>query len=296
MASILDWAADTIEQLVESFEEQKSAMLEEISPAFKVNEIKGQHLSRNSAGLITGKQVSIYKSMVSELRDKATALRPEQMDPSDNRISRVNIYEREKTTIQAAGTIHIADGMEINFSLDVGMERESNYTSMETFRVVDPLVINFSGTSAALSDARIDFDLNGDGQSENIARLKKGSGFLALDLNQDGKVNNGKELFGPTLGDGFQELSLYDEDNNHWIDENDSVYGDLMVCIQEGTEGEVLKKLSESGIGAIHLKSVDSDFQLKDSNDQTVGQIASTGIALSEDGSVKTVQQIDLIV
>ena len=77
------------------------------------------------------------------------------------------------------------------------------------------------------------FDLDSDGVKEDIPMIRPGSGFLALDLNKDGIINNGNELFGPHTGDGFVELSSYDKDTNNWIDENDlytinSLSGQLM--------------------------------------------------------------------
>ena len=51
---------------------------------------------------------------------------------------------------------------------------------------------------------RFAFDLNADGQAEQINFVAPGSGFLVFDRNQDGKVNNGSELFGPTTDNGFQ--------------------------------------------------------------------------------------------
>jgi hypothetical protein len=74
-------------------------------------------------------------------------------------------------------------------------------------RKTDPLVLNFAGTAAQLTDQRFSFDLNADGSDEQINFVTPGSGFLVFDRNQDGKVNNGSELFGPTTGDGFQELA-----------------------------------------------------------------------------------------
>ena len=91
-------------------------------------------------------------------------------------------------------------------------------------RAVDPLVVNFDGTAAQLSDAKFSFDLQRDGQNETLPTLGSGSGFLALDLNGDGKINDGGERFGPRSGDEFADLAQYDGDGNPWIDEADPIY------------------------------------------------------------------------
>ena len=87
---------------------------------------------------------------------------------------------------------------------------------------------------------------------------------------------------------------MYDRDKNQWIDENDPIYEKLRIWDQN--EDDILVKLSDYGIGAIHLGSVDTSFQLRNSNGETSAQLSSTGIALTETGEVRTVQQIDLFV
>ena len=44
--------------------------------------------------------------------------------------------------------------------------------------------------------------------------MLNGSGYLALDKNGDGTINDGSELFGTRNGDGFADLAQYDEDGN----------------------------------------------------------------------------------
>jgi hypothetical protein len=94
---------------------------------------------------------------------------------------------------------------------------------------IDPLVINFDGTAAQLQDQRFAFDLNGDGETDNVPLLAGNRGYLALDTNQNALIDNGLELFGPGTGNGFAELARHDSDGNGWIDEADPVYQQLRV-------------------------------------------------------------------
>lgn len=121
-------------------------------------------------------------------------------------------------------------------------------------------------------------------------------GFLALDKNGDGKINDGAELFGPSTGSGFAELAQYNEDGNNWIDENDSIYERLRIWSRDAAGNDYLLALGEKGIGAIFVGSVETMFQLKDPSNTLLGQTMSTGIYLREDGQAGTVQQIDLAV
>ncbi len=207
-------------------------------------------------------------------------------------------YEAEQMNFSANGVIKTADGKEINFNIGLSMSREYMSQTTTSLRagdavVKDPLVMNFNGTAAELTDTKFSFDINGDGTTEKIASLGSGSGFLALDKNHDGKVNNGTELFGAKTGNGFSELAAYDQNKDGWIDEQDSVYSQLKVW-QGGNSG--LVSLKDAGVGAISLANQQTAFALKDSNNQLLGEVRATGVYVQENGRVGTVQQVDLAV
>ena len=208
-------------------------------------------------------------------------------------------YEAEKTTFAAAGVIQTQDGKTIEFSVNLSMSREflreqSVSVREGDARMKDPLVLNFAGNAAELTTTRFDFDIDSDGRQDQIAFVGPNSGFLALDRNNDGKVNDGRELFGAATGEGFAELAAYDQDGNQWIDENDAVYQNLRIWSKDGQGNDQLVGLGERGVGAIYLGHVTSPFSLKDSENVLVGQIRESGVFLKESGAVGTVQQIDL--
>lgn len=208
--------------------------------------------------------------------------------------------ESEQMSFNASGIIKTADGKEINFSSQLNMSREfaaEMITSRtEQVQLKDPLVINFDGPAAALTDTKFSFDLDNDGTLDQMSFLKSGSGFLALDQNQDGVINNGGEMFGTASGNGFADLLKYDLDNNGWIDENDSIYEKLRIWTKDENGQDSLFALGQKGVGAIYLGNVDTQFSYKDAANQTEGQLRKTGIFLREDGTAGTVQQIDLVV
>ena len=208
--------------------------------------------------------------------------------------------ETEQTTFSASGTVTTADGQEIKFDLQLSMARQYHEESDISIRLgdaarkTDPLVLNFAGTAAQLTDQRFAFDLNTDGQQELINFLAQGSGFLAFDRNKDGKINDGSELFGPTSGDGFQELALLDGDRNGWIDENDAAFKQLNIWTRDSAGHDQLQSLAASGVGAIALSRIDTPFDLKTNANELLGQIRTSGIFLQESGTAGTIQQIDL--
>lgn len=209
--------------------------------------------------------------------------------------------DREVTGFSTTGQVQTADGRCIDFNLNLEMSREfTREFGMEYTRktfCVDPLVINLEGSPASFSDQTFFFDLDANGTEEEIATLSAGSGFLALDKNDDGKINNGKELFGPQSGDGFADLSAYDEDGNGWIDENDSVFKDLKIWTKDSDGKDRLVAIGRAGVGAIYLGKAATEFSLnKAENNETQGIIRSTGIFLKESGEAGTIQHVDLIV
>lgn len=209
------------------------------------------------------------------------------------------VMESEITQVSTQGTVRTSDGQEINFSLQLEMSRQFVQETNLSIRAgdavrKDPLVINFGGTGVELTDAQFAFDLDADGQQENIAFVTGGSGFLTLDKNKDGRVNDGSELFGTRSGDGFADLALLDQDGNQWIDENDAVYKDLRVWQRDANGQDKLSTLAEMGVGALYLGRVSSPFSVNTASNQTLGLVRSSGVFLYESGQAGSLQQVDL--
>lgn len=214
---------------------------------------------------------------------------------------RESLHELEQTSFAAQGVIKTSDGKEIQFNLSLAMKREFFQESSLSIRKgdgvkKDPLVINFNGTSAQLTDTKFSFDLDSDGNAEKISFVGHGSGFLSLDKNENGIIDNGSELFGAQSGNGFADLSAYDIDGNNWIDENDAVYSKLQVWNKDAAGKNTLSALAKLNIGALYLGNVATPFDLKNSQNDLLGQVRSSGIYVREDGSAGTLQQIDLVV
>ena len=212
--------------------------------------------------------------------------------------------EEEHTSFSAQGQVKTADGKEIAIAMELKMSRrfmEEQSISIRAGdaerRLKDPLVLNFNGTAAELSETKFSFDIDADGREEQISLLDSNSGFLALDKNSDGSINNGTELFGAQSGNGFADLTAYDEDGNQWIDEADSIYSKLRIWSHDADGNEQLFALGQKDVGAIYLGNVSSSFDLTTSSDNTLlGQVASTGLFLKESGGAGTMQQLNLVV
>lgn len=212
-----------------------------------------------------------------------------------------SLHETEHTTYATEGVIRTTDGHEIRFALTLEMDRSWYEESSISLRAgnapsKDPLVLNFDGQAVELLATRMRFDLDGDGTPEEIALLGSGSAYLALDLDGDGRITSGRELFGPQSGNGYAELERYDADDNRWIDENDPIFEKLRIWSPNADGGGTLETLQARNIGALSLDHLATPFALRAPDNASLGAVRSSGIYLTDAGQVGTMQQIDLTV
>ncbi|MFH1760141.1 MAG: hypothetical protein ABIA63_03480 [bacterium] len=240
---------------------------------------------------------------------------------------KITAYEssfiRNTVEINSEGVVTTEDGRKISFTAMLKMSHEEyrelfsqeyaeyepdsalsgttvsvEESYLEAFRearaanMVDPLVLNLDGRAAALSDRKACFDLDGDGKKDLISELAKGSFFLAFDRNQNGRIDDGKELFGPETGNGFAELARYNEDSNMWIDENDPIFKKLCLWRPGDEAGQ---SLLDMDVGAIYLNIVGGQVALGIGGDSIQGQLREHGIWLREsNGAPGFIHEMDL--
>lgn len=211
------------------------------------------------------------------------------------------VSEWESTAFASKGIVQTADGRNIDFNIEISMSRafmqEINMLETKDYIKTDPLMINLDTDIGTVSDQKFFFDLDNDGKEEEISFAGKGSGFLALDKNGDGRINDGSELFGTASGDGFKDLAAYDEDGNGWIDENDSIFSKLKVWTKDEHGNDYLIELKKADVGAIYLGNTDTQFSLKNDENRLNAEIKKTGIYLKEStGAVGTLNHVDLVI
>ncbi|AOO64214.1 Ig-like domain-containing protein [Sulfurospirillum halorespirans] len=154
-----------------------------------------------------------------------------------------------------------------------------------------PIVLDLNGnltTSIALESSDVYFDYDGDGVKEKTAWIESGDAMLSMDLNGDGLINNGSELFGnytkladgSLASDGYAALAQYDSNHDNIIDANDSAFASLKIwkdLNQNGiTDAGELTSLQLSNISSIHLSREDGT---------TFSQITEAGNIISNQTS-----------
>jgi hypothetical protein len=261
-----------------------------------VEELISRMLAVLSGELAPAETGDMQGAALSTSDDTGTSVR----EMTWSRTTTETISEHESTEFSSTGKVLTADGRSLDFTLDLCMSRDFSCVRKSeesgSVKLLDPLVINFDGLAAELDGTRLAFDLDADGKAESVAGLGAASGYLAIDRNGDGCVNDGSELFGTCSGDGFADLAALDSDGNHWIDEADAAYDTLRVWQRDENGQSTLTGLREHGVGALYLGSSETPFSLKDDDNRLLGQVRASGIYLNEDGSAGTLQQIDLAV
>jgi hypothetical protein len=113
------------------------------------------------------------------------------------------------------------------------------------------------------------FDLIGDGLIEKFSWITGEDGFLALDRNHNGRIDNGTELFGnhtmlssgEVASNGYEALGELDADRDGFITIADPAYQSLRVWIDSNRNG-----LTEYGelvtLAAAHVAAVGVETKL----------------------------------
>lgn len=253
-------------------------------------EIDKANMQESSRELST----KLSKSLLETIRKESNTIRGDRLDIG------ATDFEIQALNFSMSASVQ-AEDREIEVSLNVNLSRsfvQKTTLSIESLKnqsLVDPLIINLDGAMPSLSSKKFEFDLDSDGSSDQISKLESGNGFLALDKNSNGKIDNGVELFGTKSGDGFADLSKYDSDENGWIDENDAIFDKLRIW-QKSEGKDRLVGLGEVGIGAIFLGSTQTNFSLKSETNELLGEIQKSGFALFENGAATLISHIDLAI
>lgn len=179
-------------------------------------------------------------------------------------------------------------------------EQGKNYgDSNNTPPPKDPLIIDLGREKIELTTVKdgVYFDLDRNGLAEKTAWTTGEDGFLALDRNGNGVIDDGGELFGDrvTLKDGsnpssgFEALAEFDDNGDGVIDKKDKIFSDLLVWVDKNHDGisteDELMTLEELGI-----KSISLDHENENTNNNGTLVTESANVTF-EDGSVRKISE-----
>lgn len=167
-----------------------------------------------------------------------------------------------------AATTVVDSGAQLTSFQQVLEQRELqlNVTTNPPPQKTDPLVLDLAGngfTTRGLNDA-VRFDLDADGRSDQISAPSGDDALLALDRNGNGRIDDGRELFGDQNGaaNGFAELAKYDDNRDGRIDAADAVFERLRLLRFDAEGRQQTQSLSQAGVAAIELQARDVKLAL----------------------------------
>lgn len=169
--------------------------------------------------------------------------------------------------------------------------------------ILTPIVIDVSGDGYALTSVEdgVSFDLDGNGIVDRTAWTSAGSDdvFLAFDRNGNGRIDDGKELFGngtpaypsrstPTAVNGFQALRFAESPEysasvvDGKIDRSDGIFARLLFWRDANHNGvsEPDELISASAAG---LVSISTEYSEKKRRDQYGNQFRQRADAIMLD-------------
>ncbi len=143
---------------------------------------------------------------------------------------------------------------------------------------IDPIILDLDHNGIALTTLEhgVSFDINADGHQDKIAWTAGTDGILAYDVDGNGKIDNGSEIFSPhfaggTYVDGLAALATLDSNHDGKIDANDEAFAKLTIWQDLNHNGisdaGELSSLSDHQIASLSLDAHASDSAI---NGQTV--------------------------
>lgn len=167
----------------------------------------------------------------------------------------------------------------------------------------DPLILDLDGDGIETTNVKDGsyFDHDGNGFAEQSGWAGADDGLLVMDRNNDGIINDGKELFGDQTilsngqraSNGFQALKEQDSNADGKIDANDTAFNQLKIWQDTDGDGystaDELHTLDEAGIKSINLNSTPSTSTDPQGNTQT-----RTGSFEKTDGTTGTIGEYNL--
>ena len=169
---------------------------------------------------------------------------------------------------------------------------------------IDPFVLDLNGDGFATTgslDSVVLFDHNGDAIKNGTGWIRGNDGLLVRDLNHNGTIDTGAELFGndtavPGGGfaaDGFSAIAQIDTNGDGIINASDTGFNDLLVwqdINQNGiSEANELKTLTELGIVSIGVTKTSANINLQNGN-----RVTGTGTFTRADSTTGTTGSLEL--
>lgn len=184
----------------------------------------------------------------------------------------------------------------------IGTAVNAAFYSALNARQADPLTLDLDGdgieTVGISSASPVMFDIAASGIKQAVGWINADDGFLVRDLNGNGLIDSGAEMFGDATklasgakaADGFSALADLDANHDGIVNASDSAFSSLRVWRDTNQNGIAdageLLSLSSLGIAGFNVASTSHAQTLTNGN-----QIADLGTYIKADGEVGALGQ-----
>ncbi len=143
-----------------------------------------------------------------------------------------------------------------------------------TVGMLSPIILDLDGDGVELrrrKKSRARFDMDANGAADDTGWVGKGDGFLVVDRNGDGRINDGSELSflaeNPDARSDLQALAVFDSNGDGIVSSADERFGELKVWVDGNDNGITdmgeLKTLADHGIVSISLNGRSTNSSVK---------------------------------
>ncbi len=168
-------------------------------------------------------------------------------------------------------------------------------------RTTSPLIVDLDGDGVETTSVAdgVYFDHDGNGFAEKSAWVSKDDGLLVRDINGNGQIDNGTELFGNNsvlsngqkAANGFEALKDLDSNKDGVFDNQDSAWGEVKVWKDSNSNGIVdageLMTLEQAGITGFNL-----DYQTQSRDDANGNAHLQTSTITKADGTTAAITDV----
>lgn len=170
---------------------------------------------------------------------------------------------------------------------------QAAFRKAETTR--SPIIIDLDGdgVETLAEGSGIHFDHDGNGFAESTGWAGKDDAFLVADLNGDGKIDTGRELFGDNTlladgrraANGFAALATYDSNKDGVVDALDADFSKLRLWRDANSDGEV-QAGELLGLADFKIAGINTSFTEHTTVDAQGNVHKQQGTAIDDNGNI----------
>ena len=222
-----------------------------------------------------------------------------------------DIFNEIKSMLAAVG-LDIEENGNLKINTDVIAERipsltfNSPISSLQELydtaeRTTSPLIVDLDGDGVETTSVAngVYFDHDGNGFAERTGWVGKDDGLLVRDINGNGQIDNGTELFGnnsvlsngQNAANGFEVLKDLDSNQDGVFDNQDAAWSEVKVWKDSNSNGIVdageLMTLEQAGITGFNL-----DYQSQSRDDANGNAHLQTSTITKADGTTAAITDV----